>query len=314
MAVYSMTGFGNASATAASAASFEGSPAADSAAVTVELRSVNSRFLDISFRMPDELRQHEGALRDLITAGCRRGKVDVRVSAAKSSGDDWPQPTLDQLDRLSRLEGTVTSRMTKAQPLTVNEVLHWCRSAPVATAGRVDEALMEAGKRAVAALREARAREGDKLVAILMERIVRLRELAAQAEPLVPAVVERQQQRFLERWAEALKATGGHEATSSAGSVPTEALRERAMNEAATFALRIDVAEELSRLRAHLEEIARLLKGGGELGKRLDFLIQELHREANTLGSKSAALELTGVSVEMKVLIEQMREQVQNVE
>jgi uncharacterized protein (TIGR00255 family) len=314
MAVYSMTGFGNASATAASAASAEGSAASDSAAVTVELRSVNSRFLDISFRMPDELRQHEGALRDLITAGCRRGKVDVRVSAAKGSADDWPQPTSDQLNRLSRLEGTVTSWMTKAQPLTVNEVLHWCRSAPVATAGRVDEALMEAGKRAVAALKEARAREGDKLVGILMERIVRLRELAAQAEPLVPAVVERQQQRFLERWAEALKATGGHEATSSAGSVPTEALRERAMNEAATFALRIDVAEELSRLRAHLEEIARLLKGGGELGKRLDFLIQELHREANTLGSKSAALELTGVSVEMKVLIEQMREQVQNVE
>ena len=314
MAVYSMTGFGNASATAASAASSEGAAATDSAAVTVELRSVNSRFLDISFRMPDELRQHEGALRDLITAGCRRGKVDVRVSAAKSSGDDWPQPTPDQLNRLSRLESTVTSWMGKAQPLSVNEVLHWCRSAPVATGGRVDEALMEAGKRAVAALKEARAREGEKLVGILMERIVRLRELAAQAEPLVPAVVERQQQRFLERWAEALKATGGHEATSSAGSVPAEALRERAMNEAATFALRIDVAEELSRLRAHLEEIARLLKGGGELGKRLDFLIQELHREANTLGSKSAALELTGVSVEMKVLIEQMREQVQNVE
>ena len=308
-----MTGFGNASATAASAASSEGAAATDSAAVTVELRSVNSRFLDISFRMPDELRQHEGALRDLVTAGCRRGKVDVRVSAAKSSGDDWPQPTADQLNRLSRLEGTVTSWMGKAQPLTVNEVLHWCRSAPVA-AGRVDEALLEAGRRAVTALKEARAREGEKLVAILMERIVRLRELAAQAEPLVPAVVERQQQRFLERWAEALKATGGHEATSSAGSIPTEALRERAMNEAATFALRIDVAEELSRLRAHLEEIARLLKGGGELGKRLDFLIQELHREANTLGSKSAALELTGVSVEMKVLIEQMREQVQNVE
>jgi uncharacterized protein (TIGR00255 family) len=314
MAVYSMTGFGNASATAASAAASEGATATDSAAVTVELRSVNSRFLDISFRMPDELRQHEGALRDLITAGCRRGKVDVRVSAAKSSGDDWPQPTSDQLNRLSRLEGTVTSWMSKAQPLTVNEVLHWCRSAPVATVGRVDEALMEAGRRAVAALREARAREGAKLVGILMERIVRLRELAAQAEPLVPAVVERQQQRFLERWAEALKATGGHEATSSAGSIPTEALRERAMNEAATFALRIDVAEELSRLRAHLEEIARLLKGGGELGKRLDFLIQELHREANTLGAKSAALELTGVSVEMKVLIEQMREQVQNIE
>src|SRR5207237_6597332 len=100
----------------------------------------------------------------------------------------------------------------------------------------------------------------------------------------------------------------------AASTLPTEALRERAMNEAATFALRIDVAEELSRLRAHLEEIARLLQAGGELGKRLDFLIQELHREANTLGSKSAALELTAISVEMKVAVEQMREQVQNIE
>jgi uncharacterized protein (TIGR00255 family) len=313
MAVYSMTGFGNASATAASAAVSEGASTSDSAAVTVELRSVNSRFLDISFRMPDELRQHEGALRELVSAACRRGKVDIRVSAGKGSADDWPQPTPDQLNRLSRLESTVTGWLPKAQPLSVHEALQWCRSVPAAV-GRVDEALMEAGRRAVAALKEARAREGEKLVAILMERIVRLRELAAQAEPLVPAVVERQQQRFLERWAEALKATGGLDATSSAGSVPTEALRERAMNEAATFALRIDVAEELSRLRAHLEEIARLLKAGGELGKRLDFLIQELHREANTLGSKSAALELTGVSVEMKVLIEQMREQVQNIE
>src|SRR6201997_2626142 len=155
MAVYSMTGFGNASATAASAASSEGATASDSAAVTVELRSVNSRFLDISFRMPDELRQHEGALRDLITAGCRRGKGDVGVSAAKSSGDDWPQPTSDQLNRLSRLEGTVAAWMPKAQPLSVNEVLHWCRSAPTAP-GRVDEALLDAGRRAVAALKEAR--------------------------------------------------------------------------------------------------------------------------------------------------------------
>jgi uncharacterized protein (TIGR00255 family) len=141
-----------------------------------------------------------------------------------------------------------------------------------------------------------------------MERVQRLRELAGQAEPLVPQVVQRQQQRFLERWREAL-------ATAGAGtSVSAEAQAERALAEAAAYAIRIDVAEELSRLKAHLDEIERLLDKGGELGKRLDFLIQELHREANTLGSKSAALELTAVSVEMKVAIEQMREQVQNIE
>ena len=132
------------------------------------------------------------------------------------------------------------------------------------------------------------------------KRITRLRELAAQAKPLVPAVVQRQQQRFLDRWNEALQNAG------AGGSVSADALRDRALNEAAAYALRIDVAEELARLSAHLDEIDRLLKAGGELGKRLDFLIQELLREANTLGSKSAALELTSIAVEMKVAIEQM--------
>ena len=306
MSVYSMTGFGNAAATAASGSSVEGSTPAEAAAISVELRSVNSRFLDVAFRMPDELRQHEGAIRELVTAAFRRGKIDIRVSAARGAADDWPQPSADQLSRLARLERSVAVWLPKAAPLSVHEALQWCRSAP-AGGGQVDAALLAAARKAVAALKESREREGEKLTAMLTERIGRLRELAAQAEPLVPAVVERQQHRFLERWNEALKATGGAD-------IPTDALRERALNEAATFALRIDVAEELSRLRAHLEEIARLLKAGGELGKRLDFLIQELHREANTLGSKSAALELTGVSVEMKVLIEQMREQVQNIE
>ena len=188
----------------------------------------------------------------------------------------------------------------------MNEALNWCRSGGVAE--RLDETALQTAQQAMAGLREARAREGAKLVATLVERTTRLRELAAQAEPLVPAVVKRQQERFLERWNEALQSAG------AGSSVPKEALQERALNEAAAMAIRIDVAEELSRLREHLDEIERLLKAGGELGKRLDFLIQELHREANTLGSKSAALELTGISVEMKVLIEQMREQVQNIE
>ena len=304
-----MTGFGSAASGGAANAGAEGHGPTDAATLTVELRSVNSRFLDIAFRMPDELRQHEAALRDLAAAVCRRGKVDVRVSAGKPQGDDWPQPTPEQLNRLSRLEGQVGAWLPKAAPLSISEALHWCRNAGGAPA-KVDEALTDAARRACAALKDARAREGERLVATLVERIVKLRELAAQAEPLVPAVVERQQQRFLERFAEAVKAAGAHDG----GGIPPEALRERALTEAATFALRIDVAEELSRLRAHLEEISRLLTQGGELGKRLDFLIQELHREANTLGSKSAALELTGVSVEMKVLIEQMREQVQNIE
>lgn len=311
MSVYSMTGYASATVGVAAEAApglEAGTPAttAGGAGVTVELRSVNGRFLDLGFRLPDDLRGLEPALRELIGAAFRRGKIELRLSSQRDESSHWPSPTTEQLSRLARLESTVQSWLPKAPALSINEALQWCRGG--AASERLDEVALQAAKRAIAGLRDARAREGARLVEVLMERVGRLRELAAQAEPLVPQVIKRQQERFLERWQEALLATG------AGSSVPAEALQERALNEAAAYALRIDVAEELARLKAHLDEITRLLKSGGELGKRLDFLIQELHREANTLGSKSSALELTNISVEMKVAIEQMREQVQNIE
>ncbi|MEP7281479.1 MAG: YicC/YloC family endoribonuclease [Rubrivivax sp.] len=299
MSVYSMTGY-------ASVASSTLPGVADDPGVTVELRSVNGRFLDLSLRLPDEFRGLEPALRELVTGSLRRGKVELRMSSARDADHTGPHPSAEQLSRLSRLDSMVQGWLPKAAPLTVHEALQWCRGAsPVE---RADAAVLAAARAALQGLAEARAREGARLVAVLLERVQHLRGLADQAVPLVPAVVQRQQQRFLDRWNEALAAAGAGQ------SVPAEALQERALNEAAAFAIRIDVAEELARLRAHLDEIQRLLEHGGELGKRLDFLIQELHREANTLGAKSAALELTNVSVEMKVAIEQMREQVQNIE
>jgi uncharacterized protein (TIGR00255 family) len=275
-------------------------------AVSIELRSVNGRFLDLALRLPDELRSLEPALRDLLGAAFRRGKIELRLSTAREADSAWPNATSDQLNRLSRLEGMVQGWLSQARALSVNEALLWCRGS--ASGERLDEAALQAARECIQGLREARAREGARLVEVLMEKLQRLRELAAAAEPMVPAVVQRQQQRFLERWNEALAAAGG------AHGISADSIKERALNEAASYAIRIDVAEELARLRAHLDEIERLLKAGGEVGKRLDFLIQELQREANTLGSKSAALELTNVSVEMKVLVEQMREQVQNIE
>jgi uncharacterized protein (TIGR00255 family) len=302
MAVYSMTGFGSATQSAAG----EGDSGDGAGGVTVDIRSVNGRFLDLTLRLPDDLRGLEPALRELIGGVLKRGKVELRLNTHRDTEAGWPQPTPEQLNRLSRLEGTVQGWLSKAAPLSVHEALQWCRGGTPAV--RLDESALAAAHGAVQALSEARAREGERLAGVLRERLGHLRTLAAQAAPLIPAVVQRQQQRFLERWNEALAQAG------AASSVPTEALQERALNEAAAFAIRIDVAEELARLTAHLDEIERLLIKGGELGKRLDFLIQELHREANTLGSKSAALELTNVSVEMKVAIEQMREQVQNIE
>ena len=314
MAVYSMTGY--ASATAGAASSHETAVSADNlapraaahagAGISIELRSVNGRFLDLGFRLPDEFRALEPALRDLLGAAFKRGKIELRLNSRNETEAHWPNPQTEQLNRLTRLESTIQGWLPKAQSLSVNEVLNWCKSG--APAEKLDEVALDAARQCIAGLREARAREGERLATVLLERVARLRELATQAEPLVPAVVQRQQKRFLERWQEALEATG------AAQTVSQEALQERALNEAAAYAIRIDVAEELARLRSHLEEIARLLTAGGELGKRLDFLIQELLREANTLASKASALELTNISVEMKVAIEQMREQVQNIE
>lgn len=296
MAVYSMTGY----------ASVVSEPGAGTSAVTVEARSVNGRFLDVSLRLPDEVRGLEPALRELLSAGLKRGKVELRVATTREGDASLPQPGADQLNVLARTQDTVRSWLPSARELSVNEALHWCKGG--STVEKLDEPTLDAARRCVQGLKEARAREGARLATMLSDRLARLRELAAQAEPLLPLVVQRQQARFLERWKEALATA------DAASSVPAQALHERAMGEAATFAIRIDVAEELSRLRSHLDEIERLLKAGGELGKRLEFLIQELQREANTLGSKSAALELTTISVEMKVAIEQMREQVQNIE
>jgi len=304
MPVYSMTGYANSVAQPPKAE--DGNPVTQ-AAVSVELRSVNGRFLDLSMRMPEEMRGLEPQLRELIAGRFKRGKIELRINTQRDTDGAWPQPQPEQLNRLANLEAKVKAWLPQAAPLSVHEALNWCKSGGAAPA-QLDTATLEAAQACVKGLAEAREREGEKLVAILTERIARLRQLADEAEPLLPAVVQRQQQRFLERWEEALASTG------AASSIPKEALQERALNEAAAFAIRIDVAEELGRLRAHLEELTRLLKKGGELGKRLDFLIQELHREANTLGSKSAALELTNISVEMKVAIEQMREQVQNIE
>ena len=300
MAVYSMTGYANAASNVAP----EGGDA--SAAVTVEARSVNGRFLDLALRLPDELRSLEPALRELLTGSFKRGKIELRVATSREADAGLPMPTPEQLNRLAHHQSSIQGWLPDARSLSVNEVMHWCKGG--AATAKLDEPALDAARRCVEGLREARAREGARLATILLERVSRLRELAAQAGPLVPAVVERQQTRFVERWNEALAGVQG------AAAVPAQALQERALAEATSFAIRIDVAEELGRLGSHLDEITRLLKAGGELGKRLEFLIQELQREANTLGSKSAALELTNLSVEMKVAIEQMREQVQNVE
>jgi uncharacterized protein (TIGR00255 family) len=306
MAVYSMTGYASVQlGSTPDSASLEAKPG-PAHQIGLEIRAVNSRFLDLSFKLPDELRQYEPALRELLVGRLKRGKVEVRMALDTSARHLLPEPSVRLLQRLNNVQDTVKAWLPQAGALSVADVIRLAASeqAPAVTLGLAD--ILPLAEQALAALLASRQREGDRLAAMLLERIGQLRLLAAQAVPLVPQLVAQQRQRFMERWTEAL-------ALGDSAVLP-EAAQDRALSEATAFAIRIDVAEEITRLNSHLDELDRLIRKGGDIGKRLDFLIQELHREANTMGSKSAALELTHISVDMKVLIEQMREQVQNIE
>jgi uncharacterized protein (TIGR00255 family) len=309
MPVYSMTGFAHGQTTP-TAPDATAAGAALPPRLSVEIRSVNSRFLDLSFRLPDELRHAEPALRDLLGAGLKRGKVELRANIERGEADSLGEPSVKLLQRLGHLQDQVQAWLPDARALSVADVLRLGGGNSVPAAS-LSADLVELSKKTLKDFVAARGREGTKLATMLGERVAGLRALAAKAEPLVPLVVEAQRKRFLERFHEALKLADG---SADATPASIEQAQTRALAEATAFAIRLDVAEEVSRLRAHLDETERLLKAGGDVGKRLDFLMQELQREANTLGSKSGALELTQISVEMKVMIEQMREQVQNLE
>jgi uncharacterized protein (TIGR00255 family) len=304
MPVYSMTGYASAQHST-SAGGTESDSKQPTGQLGLEIRSVNSRFLDLSFRLPEDLRQFEPALRDLLQAKLKRGKVEVRASVEIAATSGVADPTPRVLQRLNSIQDSVKAWLPTATPLSVADVIRLC-AAEQTGAHDWSAAVLPLADKALKALLDARAREGARLSGMLLDHIAQLRVLAQQAIPLIPQLVEQNRQRFLMRWKDAMALTDG--------TTLPEAAQDRALTEATAFAIRIDVAEEITRLGSHLDELERLIKKGGEIGKRLDFLIQELHREANTLGSKSAALELTHISVDMKVLVEQMREQVQNIE
>jgi uncharacterized protein (TIGR00255 family) len=299
-----MTGYASAQHST-SAAGAESDGKLPSGQLGLEIRSVNSRFLDLAFRLPEDLRQFEPALRDLLQAKLKRGKVEVRASVEMAAATSTTDPTPRLLQRLNAVQDSVKAWLPTAAPLSVADVI---RLSAAEQTGNHDwsAAVLPLAEKALKALLDARAREGARLSGMLLDHIAQLRVLAQQAIPLIPQLVEQNRQRFLGRWKDAMALTDG--------TTLPEAAQDRALTEATAFAIRIDVAEEITRLGSHLDELERLIKKGGEIGKRLDFLIQELHREANTMGSKSAALELTHISVDMKVLVEQMREQVQNIE
>jgi uncharacterized protein (TIGR00255 family) len=286
--ILSMTGF------AAVAAELPG------AALAVELRSVNHRYLDLVLRLPDEFRVLEPALRERIAAELKRGKVECRVAMARREGAGTLAVDPQRVADLARSAAEIRRLVPDAAPLSVAEILRWpgvvveTALPPEALAARVHGLVNEA----LSELAASRAREGDKLKHLLLARCQDIEDQVARVAPRVPAI----HAAYVEKLGARLR---------EAGADPAE---DRLRQELAVFATKVDVAEEVARLTTHVAEVRRVLAAGGSVGKRLDFLAQELHREANTLGSKSVDAELSQVALELKVAIEQMREQVQNIE
>ena len=285
----SMTGFANAEAEY------------DGIRISWELRSVNHRFLDLSLRLPDDLKPLETPCREHLAGHISRGKVDSTLRL-KPLHDGPAQGQLNPaaLQRLLSLSDQVRDRVAEAAPLNVAEILRWpgvVEDAAVDAAG-LRAAVLACLEEAVTELLAARAREGARIAALLGERCAQIKQLVDEFKPNLGAAETRYRsalQQRLER-------------------LDVSADPQRLEQELAILAQRLDVTEELERLEGHVSEVTEVLQRSEPVGRRLDFLIQELNREANTLASKSADEQLTRVAVELKVLIEQLREQVQNVE
>lgn len=280
-------------------------------AVSVELRSVNARFLDLSVRIADDLRHVEPALREAIAAALARGKLDCRVSWQRGPLAGAMRLNTVAVDALSKLEREIRAHLPAALPLSVAEVLAW--EGVIATdstqAEMLRDATLAALDEALDALRQSRAREGDATRAGLLERCGTVETIVTRLRERAPEMLAVLEKKLTERLSQAI--TGP---LTGAGVMSREEIGERIRQEVTLYGQRADVDEELTRLATHVAEVRRVLAAGGPVGRRLDFLMQELNREANTLGSKATAIELTHAAVDLKLAIEQMREQIQNLE
>ena len=269
--------------------------------LSIELRSVNARFLDLQLRIADELRSLEPMLREMLGARLARGKIDCRFFFNESTvAAKRERLNTEALERLKSLAAEAQSAFPAAAPLSVADVLRWPGVIAEQTA---DEETLRAitseiCARALDELVAARTREGAKLAASVLERVAAMRRRVEEVAPLVPQAVAAYQAKITERLREAIGTADD----------------DRVRSELALFSTKVDVDEELERLRVHLAEVERALRKGGAVGKRLDFVAQELNREANTLASKSASQAVSDCALELKLLVEQIREQVQNIE
>lgn len=309
--IRSMTAFGSAKAET------------EHGTLTLEIRSVNSRFLDLNFRLPDELRMLETTLREHISKAITRGKVDVRASFARKVLPDSAAVDAAALTRMAELLAAVRAVIPDVQAPRLSELLNSNGHGEPLDPEAWNAMAADASGKALADLQAAREREGARLAEIMAECARSMNGIVQDVEASLPVILEEHQQKLSQRLKDALLSASPEGFALISG----EELSARIAQETSLFSLRIDVAEELARLRSHIAELSHILAGetaatgatqqnrkGGSAGKRLDFLFQEMNREANTLGSKAGALSMTRAAIDLKLLIEQMREQAQNIE
>jgi uncharacterized protein (TIGR00255 family) len=266
----------------------------------IELRAVNHRYLELNVKIEDSLRQFEPLVREQLQTRLGRGKVECRLSLKSDSASSSKlalNPTM--VAQIAQTLKDLNQHFPQAQPVNLVDIfkLPGVLQTEAVDTEAMAESLQQGLSQTIDELIAARQREGEKLKQVLLDRLQGVREQISIVKPLLPQAIQQYQEKLTAKLREAMQADD-----------------DRVRQEIVLYAQRTDVDEELARLSSHITEMDRILSVGGAVGKKLDFLMQEMNREANTLGSKSVAIETTQVSMQLKVLIEQMREQIQNIE
>lgn len=279
--------------------------------VTIECRSVNSRFLDLALRLNEDLRFADPLIRETLQKRIARGKVEIRGYITPDENAAPVRINTAVLNRLIEVQNTILETLPQANKLSVSNLL---AMPGVMVTDRPDQdavaqAVLTVLNNMLDAFTASRAREGEALANVLLNNCEQIEEVVTDIKGRMPDILAHIENKLRERLENALSS-----ALTETSMLTREEVSDRIRQEVTFYALRMDVEEEINRLFTHVAEVRRILKKGGAVGRRLDFVVQEMNREANTLGSKAAAIEMTNASVALKVIIEQMREQIQNLE
>lgn len=297
--ISSMTGYANAKVQT------------DMGLLSIDIRSVNSRFLDLSFRASEEIRFLEPKFREIISGKIARGKMECRLNLVDSGLSADTALNEEALNKLMALQTQVLKTDPSATALRVADILNYpgIVAAPVPDTEVFAKQVLTGFEQCLEVFNESRQREGAALAQVLLKYCTQIEDLVNTLRPKIPEILQAQKDKLTERLEEALGTT-----LADGAQITKEEVIERIRQEITLYGIKLDVNEEMERLCTHVKEVRRTLDRGGPVGRKLDFLMQELNREANTLGSKAVSISMTDTSVNLKLVIESMREQIQNLE